>query len=179
MQEISIWTDGSSLDNGKPHCRSGWATCFSLNGKWFVHYGDNGPEANTNNRGEICGVLYALYALRSFGNIKANIFSDSQYVIKSVKEWRFGWQRNGSDYKNRDMFEPLFKMWDDASGRHQLNWVKGHAGNRGNEMADFWAGKAARRITPDKIAVEPGVSAQYVGWPEMQKIFNEVMNGRI
>ena len=75
------------------------------------------------------------------------IYTDSQYVQKGMTDWIENWKRNGwrsgnkKPVANRDLWETL-----DASARGRnvdWKWVRGHAGNRGNERADALAQQAA------------------------------------
>ena len=70
---------------------------------------------------------------------------DSQYVMNGVTRWVAGWKRNGwrtadkKPVKNQDLWEAL----DAEVARHQVTWrwVKGHAGDPGNERADALANR--------------------------------------
>ncbi len=75
------------------------------------------------------------------------LYSDSQYLVKALNErWLDGWRRRGwktadkKPVKNRDLWERLAK----AADPHQIriHWVKGHAGDSGNERCDELANLA-------------------------------------
>ncbi len=74
---------------------------------------------------------------------KVKLTTDSQYVRKGITEWLKNWKKNGwktaakKPVKNKDLWE----MLDEAILRHQISWhwVKGHAGDPGNEKADALA----------------------------------------
>lgn len=141
--KIEIWTDGSSINNGKPECVGGWSAIFFLNGKQYIRYGQL-KAPSSNNRAEIYGVLFAIQTLKANKHWEISVFSDSQYVVKSVMEWRHKWKRNNYDgVKNSDLLIPLFNAVDEH-GNVTLKWVKGHAGTAGNELADLWAGRGGR-----------------------------------
>ena len=65
---------------------------------------------------------------------------DSQYVLKGITEWIQGWKAKGwktasrAPVKNVDLWQAL----DQARTQHKIEWkwVKGHAGDPGNERAD-------------------------------------------
>lgn len=136
---IDIWTDGSSMHNGKPNCFAGWSAVFMMGDKTYIRYGHLSPPSS-NNRGEIMGVLFAMMLLKHKKDWKLEIYSDSQYVVKSVNEWRHKWKRNNyQGIKNPDLLIPLFNAFDEH-GNATIQWVKGHAGIRGNELADEYAG---------------------------------------
>ncbi|MCQ8896289.1 ribonuclease HI [Limnobacter humi] len=101
-----------------------------------------GGELNTtNNRMELTAVIQGLNALKK--RCSVDVYTDSQYVRKGVLEWMPNWKMNGwktadkKPVKNADLWQIL----DDASARHLVrwHWVKGHAGDPGNEKADALA----------------------------------------
>lgn len=108
-----------------------------------------GGELNTtNNRMELTAVIRALEALKRECAIR--IYTDSSYVQKGITEWIRNWKlRNWvtSDrkpVKNAD----LWKSLDLLVEQHQIEWVwvKGHAGNAGNERADALANKGVEQV---------------------------------
>ena len=76
--------------------------------------------------------------------------SDSQYVLKGLKEWMKGWKAKGwktadkKPVKNRDLWEAL----DALTQQHQLNfhWIRGHQGHAENEECDRMAVEAYRAM---------------------------------
>jgi ribonuclease HI len=86
-------------------------------------------------------LMAAIEALRNVPeNSQVRLFTDSQYVKNGVQSWIANWKRNGwktaarKPVKNQDLWQTL----DSMASRHVVDWrwVKGHAGNRGNEIAD-------------------------------------------
>lgn len=145
---ITLYTDGSVQHNGKPEGYAGWAMVSDQPGKLYVRYGHMAPTS-TNGRGEIGGVLYAL-ALMWKSNLNLRIISDAQYVIRSINEWRHKHKATGyQGIKNQDLLEPLYHLWD-AHGKSTIEWVKGHSGVRGNEIADVWADHGCRSVIRDR-----------------------------
>jgi len=75
---------------------------------------------------------------------------DSQYVMNGVTRWMAGWKRNGwrtgakQPVKNQDLWQEL----DTEVARHDVTWrwVKGHAGDPGNERADALANRGVPRV---------------------------------
>ena len=94
----------------------------------------------TNNRMEIVAVLEGLAALTRKSRVM--LHSDSQYVISGLRDWIAKWKRNGwkkskgskISIKNADLWRRLVAAMDG----HEVTWlwVKGHAGDEGNERAD-------------------------------------------
>jgi ribonuclease HI len=166
MTPILIFTDGSSKANGKPECIGGWSMVIpNFQGKMFVRYGQL-PAPSSNNKAEIMGVLYALSIFSKSPQFKPIIHSDSQYVVKSCNEWRYGWAKsNYEGIKNRALLVPLFELIDKSINRPDLQWVKGHAGNHGNELADEFAGLGKSGTIRDKNDAVSNI--RYVPYEEL------------
>jgi ribonuclease HI len=144
---LHIYADGACRGNPGP---GGWGALLIA--------GDNrrelwGGEADTtNNRMELTAVISALAALKR--PVAACIHTDSQYVQKGISQWIHGWKRNGwktSDrkpVKNADLWQRL----DQLAATHQLEWrwVKGHAGDPGNERADELANRGVDELIGSK-----------------------------
>ncbi|CRP88680.1 ribonuclease HI [Pseudomonas aeruginosa] len=136
-----IYTDGSALGNPGP---GGYGVYAKYKGEEFTL--SKGYYKTTNNRQELMSVIAAL---EEFGpNIKVDIFTDSQYVIKCATKWMRGWIRNnwmgynsGQPVKNRDLLEVLNELL--KKNKVKFHWVKGHSGDEGNEKADQLAKDAA------------------------------------
>ena len=139
MQKIEIYTDGAC--RGNPGI-GGWGALLIYQGTEKRLYGSE--ENTTNNRMELMGSIEALKALKR--PCEVILWTDSQYVKKGISEWLVGWKAKGwrtasnQPVKNQD----LWQMLDQEANRHQIDWrwVKGHAGEYGNEVADQLANKA-------------------------------------
>lgn len=137
MKTVHIYTDGACSGNPGP---GGWGAILRYNG---VEKEMSGGEAQTtNNRMEMCAVLYALQALKE--PCEVILTSDSKYVIDSItKGWVYSWQKKGwkkSDGKpalNVDLWEQILPLLK----KHKVtfNWIKGHAGHAENERCDAMA----------------------------------------
>ncbi|SNR86524.1 ribonuclease HI [Methylobacillus rhizosphaerae] len=140
---VEIYTDGACKGNPGP---GGWGAWMSFAGREKELCG--GELNTTNNRMELTAVIRALEALKRECAIR--IYTDSSYVQKGITEWIRNWkQRNWvtSDrkpVKNAD----LWKSLDLLVQQHQIEWVwvKGHAGNAGNERADALANKGVEQV---------------------------------
>jgi ribonuclease HI len=139
---VTIYADGCSLDNPGP---GGWAAIlvFGAVEKELV----GGELQSTNNRAELMAATIGLRALKKPCAVK--VVSDSQYVVKGMKEWIHGWRRKGwrnaagEPVKNRELWELLAA----AAQPHTVTWewVKGHAGHHYNERCDVLAKKEAEQ----------------------------------
>ncbi|GAA1984252.1 ribonuclease HI [Isoptericola halotolerans] len=133
---VEMWTDGAC--KGNPGL-GGWGALLKSGGHTKELYG--GEEVTTNNRMELTAVVEALRALKQPSAV--TVHTDSSYVMNGMKTWIAGWKRNGwmtsakKPVKNVDLWQAL----DAEVARHQVGWVwvKGHAGDPGNERADALA----------------------------------------
>ncbi len=149
-----VYTDGACIRNPGP---GGWG--------WYVPgenlRGSGGEADTTNNRMEIMAVIEALKSLEGELEIK----SDSKYVVDCINQgWWKKWVKNGwknsskEPVKNQDLWEEILSLLSDREGSRwwldtdiqfkvvQLEWVKGHAAEPGNEEADRLAVEAANRF---------------------------------
>ena len=132
-----VYTDGACSGNPGP---GGWA--------WAVPDGPfaSGAEpASTNQRMELTAALEAARALPG----PLRIVSDSTYVVNCFRDrWYDGWKRRGwvnsqrKPVANRDLWEPLIDLFL-ARGDIEWGWVKGHSGDRMNDLVDQLAVEAA------------------------------------
>lgn len=142
---ITVSTDGSAL--GNPNGPMGWAWAdheSAAGGRpGHEHAGDcdaGGATNGTNQIGELCAVLEALRAHP--GSEDLVIETDSQYAINCSTKWVQGWKRNGwknsqkKPVKNADLIRAIDDEIGRRTGSVRFVWVKGHAGNAGNEKVD-------------------------------------------
>ncbi len=137
---IEIWTDGACSGNPGP---GGWGALLVTEGHRKELYG--AASDTTNNRMELMAAIEALNALKKPSHVK--LYTDSTYVKDGLTKWINGWKRNGwktaakKPVKNKDLWQAL----ENATARHDISWiwVKGHAGEEGNEIADGLARKGA------------------------------------
>lgn len=140
---IDIWTDGAC--NGNPG-KGGWGVLLRYGKHEKELFG--GQADTTNNRMEMMAVIEALKALKRPCKVRLHI--DSQYVKKGLTEWMPGWlaknwkTANKQPVKNQDLWQELNTL----TQRHEITWiwVKGHAGDPGNERADSLANKGVASL---------------------------------
>lgn len=132
-----IYTDGACEPNPG---RGGWAFVVYRDDKEI--YSECGGDTNsTNNVMEMTAVIKAFEWLLSNGSgMHARVLSDSQYVVKGCNDWRHGWKKR-SWRRNTGELVKNVELWKRLDGLLtltpiRLEWVKGHAGIRGNERAD-------------------------------------------
>ena len=136
---IKIYTDGAC--SGNPG-KGGWGA--------ILLYGDKEKRINgfdpetTNNKMELKAVIEALKIIKK--NIKIEIHTDSIYVKDGITKWIFAWKKN--DWKNSKKQKvknsELWQELDSLVQKYDIDffWVKGHNGDKYNEIADELARKA-------------------------------------
>jgi ribonuclease HI len=128
----------------------------------FIH-----SAATTNNRMALSGAIAALQLLaRKQARLGVLIVSDSEYLVKGMREWApvwagQGWRRKAGPIENLELWKALY-----ASARlHdvQWTWVRGHRGHAKNEYANDLAVKAAREQLSSEGLVESGFGEWLAG----------------
>ena len=96
-------------------------------------------QKTTNNAEEMKAIIFAVCDAAKRG-VPAIIYSDSAYAINTFTNWMYSWERNGwikGDVKVSENLE-LVKAFFELNKKYKitLNKVKGHVGDKYNEMAD-------------------------------------------
>ena len=146
--EIVVYTDGAC--SGNPG-RGGWGAVVLADGAENQLSG--GEKLTTNNRMELMAAIEALEFIienRSWRGRRVTVVSDSQYVKNGIQQWILAWKKNGWRTSNK---EPVKNkdLWLELDEAVQLlkpdwRWVKGHAGNKYNEICDQLAVAAAKKM---------------------------------
>lgn len=138
-----IHSDGACHGNPGP---GGWAAV--LRSGTHVRELSGGVPATTNNRMELQAAIAALTALKQ--PCAVEFHTDSNYLRDGITKWLRGWKRNGwrTQAKQPVKNEDLWRQLDAAAARHHVtwHWVKGHAGDAGNERCDALATAAIAHI---------------------------------
>ena len=144
VMQVSIYTDGACDPNPGP---GGWAVLlrFGKHEKILT-----GSEPNTtNNRMEMVAAIQAFHALKQ--PCQVEFFTDSEYLKKGITEWmpkwqKRNWRRKGGVLANPDLWQELAAIIQP----HMINWhwVRGHAGNRENQLVDRLAKQSIHRRLP-------------------------------
>ena len=155
---VAIYADESCLGNGREGSNPGGAAGVIE----YVH-ADSGnltrwdywvsEPATTNNRMALRSAIEAFRAISRKGvRFRVTFTSDSQYLVKGMSEWVFGWMARG--WKKKDGPILNLELWMDAvdavrAGGHPVSWrwVRGHEGHPQNEYANYLATRAAREQT--------------------------------
>jgi len=138
MSEVVIYTDGACKGNPGP---GGWGAWLKSGEHEKELWG--GDPTTTNNRMELTAVIEALASLKK--RCKVVVYTDSEYVRNGITSWIHNWKARGwktADKKPVKNIE-LWQRLDALAAGHEVTWrwVKGHAGDPGNERADELANR--------------------------------------
>lgn len=140
---LHMWTDGACKGNPGP---GGWGVLMTYGEHTLELFG--GEPLTTNNRMELLAVIRGLASLNRASQVQLHV--DSAYVMNGMTKWIHGWKRNGwrtadkKPVKNAELWQEL----ETQIARHQVRWewVKGHAGDPGNERADELANLGVAQV---------------------------------
>lgn len=166
---VHVYADESCLGNARAKQTPGGAAGlveFWKDGAWARRDYWISEPSTTNNRMAIRSAIEGLRGLRQ--PCRVIFTSDSQYLVKGMREWiagwvNRGWKRKGGKVENADLWKALLPV----AARHEVDWrwVRGHAGHPQNEYADHLAVRAANEQDSSRGFVESGFGE----WLEEQR----------
>jgi ribonuclease HI len=176
---LAIYADESCLGNGREGSNPGGAggvieyvhpESGSI-GRWDYWISE---PATTNNRMALRSVIEGLGGISRKGvRFRVTFTSDSQYLVKGLREWVYSWIRRGWTKKDGPILNlELWKGAVEAARLHRLDpkWVRGHDGHPQNEYANFLATRAAREQTSSNGIVTSGFDEWLAGEREKGRI---------
>ena len=168
---VILHLDESCLGNGReganPGGGGGLIEARSGNGRILRRDFYISSPATTNNRMALSGAIAALQLLARKGTrLRVLVVSDSQYLVKGMREWvpgwaARGWRRKEGPIENLELWKTLLE----SSRLHdvQWTWVRGHKGHAKNEYANDLAVLAAREQRTSDGIVESGFEEWLAG----------------
>lgn len=163
--KITLYTDGAS--RGNPG-RGGWGVYVEVEKeKLYTTKLSGGERDTTNNKMELTATLEGLKYIKKNltkildnKDVKIKIKTDSKYVKNGITEWIINWEKNnwkGSNKKsvaNQELWKELLSLKNSINDKLvkatfselKFEYVEGHAGIHGNEMADILATEAADNL---------------------------------
>ena len=144
---IEAATDGACSGNPGP---GGWGGLIIFNDNSEIEIGGS-EENTTNNRMELTAAIKTLEKLKNF-QLKENfkLRTDSKYVIEGYTKWIINWKKNGwktsagKAVQNLDLWEQIDKLRINGL---ELEYVKGHSGDKQNERVDLIATNYSKGIS--------------------------------
>lgn len=162
MERIEVYTDGAC--SGNPG--SGGYAFVILKGEKEILKLSGSQENTTNNYMELKAIVRAIeHVISELGSIptknkmKVFIHSDSAYCINPIeKGWIKFWESNGwisrtgEPIKNLELWIKLNSLLKHRKFEFKFVKVKGHSGDRYNEMVDKAAKNAINRLNRELFA---------------------------
>ncbi|MEY4753308.1 MAG: hypothetical protein RJA44_983 [Pseudomonadota bacterium] len=141
--QVTIYTDGACKGNPGP---GGWGAWLRSGAHEKELWG--GERGTTNNRMELTAVIEALASLKRSCDIV--LYTDSAYVKNGITTWIHNWKRRGWRTADNKPVKNV-ELWQRLEGLSRLHhvdwrWVKGHAGDPGNERADQLANRGVEEL---------------------------------
>ena len=159
---------GNGRDGANPGGAGGLIEVRTSSGIQRRDFYISAPDT-TNNKMALCGAIAALQLLGGKGKrLRALVVSDSEYLVKGVREWAPGWKargwtRKGGTIENLELWQLLVESTKGHDA--QWAWVRGHRGHPKNEYANDLAVKAAKEQITSKAAVE----SEFLAWLEAKR----------
>jgi ribonuclease HI len=152
MNTIEIYTDGSyTKKKDKINCGYGVyfpnGECQDISRK-FIH------RPITNNRAELYAIHKAIKISKTINeknkdknNIKdVNIYSDSEYSVKTLTIWYKNWIISGRDYLNKDIIDDIMDLINTLDYTVNFIHIRAHTNNKDE--------KSINNDVVDKLAKE-------------------------
>jgi len=144
---ITVYTDGSCINNGKPNAKCGYGVYFPNEelpniSKPFV------LQPLTNQRSELYAIYKALKKItKKLSFNKVNVYSDSEYSIKCLTVWIKNWKKNNwktsnnKPVSNQDIIIKIDEILSKHPNKISFIHVRSHTGKTdihsiGNDKAD-------------------------------------------
>lgn len=135
---MEFYVDGAARGNPGP---GGWGIVIVEDDK-IIDSLSGQEDITTNNRMELLAILSVMFKYGQKSPLPPpNVYSDSAYAINTLTDWMFTWEKKGwlksnnRPPENLDLIQSYFNFYQKGY-RINLIKVKGHSGNKWNELAD-------------------------------------------
>lgn len=172
---LTIYTDGACQPNPGP---CGCGVVLLDEKEQIVGLISEYLGQGTNNLGELTGILRGLRRAKEMGHLTVTIYTDSEVCLKIL--------RKGSTTVKQlaVVLEQCRAAMEGMDVR--LEWVKGHAGAKWNELADQLANASIAFLEPSRMAVgapvaqapKPKTNVIYLNCPFAEKDEAKSMGAR-
>ena len=147
MMKYEIYTDGSCLGNPGPGGYGLVVTYRDNEGRRILLTERSRSQQTTNNREELKAIISAFEYMEEILQAEDAfiIYSDSAYCVNMCNDWIRKWASNGwkrsknQPIENLDLVQTIYNYLNKFSFQCQVQKVKGHANDAGNELADALA----------------------------------------
>ena len=169
---IEAATDGACSGNPGP---GGWGGLIIFNDNSEIEIGGS-EENTTNNRMELTAAIKTLEKLKNF-KLKENfkLRTDSKYLIEGYTKWILNWKRNGWKTSNGKPVQNL-DLWQKIDTLRisglEMEFVKGHSGDKHNERVDLIATNYSKGIPLDTKFQESIFTSNFLKEPASSKVQN-------
>lgn len=139
MKNVTIYTDGAC--SGNPGA-GGWGAVLICDNN--IKQISGGKKETTNNQMELQAAISALEELKLPCNVE--LFSDSKYLLDGLEKWMINWKKNNWKTASKQPVKNI-ELWQKLDALKQVHnikftWIKGHSGDKYNEIADQLATSA-------------------------------------
>jgi ribonuclease HI len=176
---VAVYADESCLGNGREGDNPGGAAgviehfnaATERLTRWDYWISD---PSTTNNRMALRSAIEAFRVIgKKGGTFRVLFTSDSQYLVKGMTEWIYGWAGRG--WRRREGEIENLALWLELVDiarphRAQWQWVKGHAGHPQNEYANDLAVAAAK----EQLNSDGARTSEFDAWIEAQRMRKRV-----
>ncbi|CEF63328.1 Ribonuclease H1 [Strongyloides ratti] len=145
-----VYTDGSCINNGRFDARAGIGVYWGEGNNLNISERYDGKQSS--QAAELGAAIKALKIAEKKGFFDLILYTDSDYLYKSMTQWIYRWMKNGwRDVRNRplsnkDLFEELYNLIEKTGTN--IRKIPAHSKIDGNERADSLSRRGARQDYP-------------------------------
>ena len=144
---MKYYTDGAC--SGNPGAGGFGVAIYDEEDNLIDFYNED-CKSTTNNREELKGVIWVMEN-HGLDSPTPDVYTDSAYCFNTFTSWMFNWANNNwtrnknKKVLNLDLIQKYYNLYQEGY-RINLYKIKGHAGNKGNEVADALASKKISKL---------------------------------